>query len=235
MGRSHPVGIVLAAILFGVLYQGGAELAFEMPDITRDMIVIIQGLVILFAGALEHMFRPPIQTFFASSARRASAAGGEERRAPDGFFDTLVQVLACDHPRVACRCCLPALPASIRNAPACSTSVWKARCWPALLPARRPRRCPVRPGSGCSSAILVASAWRWCTASRRSPIAATRSSPASQSIRRGRLDHHSRPGLVQARRAHAVADGAARFESDRLAVRRCGARRSDPRPDLFRV
>ena len=50
MGRSHPIGIVLAAILFGVLYQGGAELAFEMPAISRDMIVIIQGLVILFAG-----------------------------------------------------------------------------------------------------------------------------------------------------------------------------------------
>jgi simple sugar transport system permease protein len=30
------------------------------------MIVIIQGLVILFAGALEHMFRPAIQTIFAS-------------------------------------------------------------------------------------------------------------------------------------------------------------------------
>ena len=60
MGRLHPVGIVLAAILFGMLYQGGAELAFEMPAISRDMIVIIQGLVILFAGALEHMFRPAI-------------------------------------------------------------------------------------------------------------------------------------------------------------------------------
>ncbi|MDX8432778.1 ABC transporter permease [Mesorhizobium sp. M4B.F.Ca.ET.215.01.1.1] len=66
MGRLHPVGIVLAAILFGMLYQGGAELAFEMPAISRDMIVIIQGLVILFAGALEHMFRPYIQALFAS-------------------------------------------------------------------------------------------------------------------------------------------------------------------------
>ena len=28
-----------------------------MPNISRDMIVIIQGLVILFAGAFEHMFR----------------------------------------------------------------------------------------------------------------------------------------------------------------------------------
>ncbi|MDH4986507.1 ABC transporter permease [Aminobacter anthyllidis] len=66
MGRSHPAGIVPAAILFGMLYQGGAELAFEMPNISRDMIVIIQGLVILFAGALENMFRPTIQGIFAS-------------------------------------------------------------------------------------------------------------------------------------------------------------------------
>ena len=65
MGRAHPVGIVLAAMLFGMLYQGGAELAFEMPAISRDMIVVIQGLVILFAGALEHMFRPRLTRAFA--------------------------------------------------------------------------------------------------------------------------------------------------------------------------
>lgn len=58
MGRSHPVGIIFAAILFGILYQGGADLSFEMPNITRDMIVVIQGLVIFFAGALEYMLRP---------------------------------------------------------------------------------------------------------------------------------------------------------------------------------
>ncbi len=71
MGRSHPVGIVLAAILFGMLYQGGAELAFEMPAISRDMIVIIQGLVILFAGALEHMLRPQVQALFAVFSPRS--------------------------------------------------------------------------------------------------------------------------------------------------------------------
>jgi len=60
MGRGHPAGIIPAAILFGVLYQGGAELAFDMPAISRDMIVIIQGLVILFAGAMENMFRPGV-------------------------------------------------------------------------------------------------------------------------------------------------------------------------------
>jgi simple sugar transport system permease protein len=72
MGRAHPVGIVLAALLFGMLYQGGAELAFDMPAISRDMIVVIQGLVILFAGALEHMFRPSLMRAFAlmSTQRR---------------------------------------------------------------------------------------------------------------------------------------------------------------------
>jgi simple sugar transport system permease protein len=60
MGRNHPIGIIIAAILFGVLYQGGAELSFDMPNITREMIVVIQGLVVLFAGALEYMFRPAL-------------------------------------------------------------------------------------------------------------------------------------------------------------------------------
>ncbi len=69
MGRAHPFGVVLAAFLFGVLYQGGTELAFDKPSITRDMIVVIQGFVILFAGALEFAFKRPL-------ARPAQAAGG---------------------------------------------------------------------------------------------------------------------------------------------------------------
>lgn len=65
MGRNHPLGILLAALLFGALYQGGSELAFDMPRISRDVVVVIQGLVILFAGALEHMFRPRLEALFA--------------------------------------------------------------------------------------------------------------------------------------------------------------------------
>jgi len=64
MGRNHPAGIILAALLFGALYQGGSELSFDMPRISRDMVVVIQGLVILFAGALEHMFRPTLVLIF---------------------------------------------------------------------------------------------------------------------------------------------------------------------------
>lgn len=70
MGRSHPFGVVLAAILFGMLYQGGAELAFEMPSISRDMIVVIQALVILFTGALERMVRGPVERGFLRLGRR---------------------------------------------------------------------------------------------------------------------------------------------------------------------
>ncbi|OYW99281.1 MAG: sugar ABC transporter permease [Bosea sp. 32-68-6] len=57
MGRGHPVGVALAALLFGVLYQGGAELSFDKPSITRDMVVVIGGVIILFAGALDGLFR----------------------------------------------------------------------------------------------------------------------------------------------------------------------------------
>lgn len=70
MGRAHPAGICLAALLFGTLYQGGAELAFEMPKITRDMVVLIQGLAILFAGAMEQLYRPVMVRVF---ARRGTA------------------------------------------------------------------------------------------------------------------------------------------------------------------
>ena len=58
MGRGHPVGIVLASLLFGALYQGGTELDFEFEGITRDLVVVIQGLVILFSGALAFMLHP---------------------------------------------------------------------------------------------------------------------------------------------------------------------------------
>jgi general nucleoside transport system permease protein len=68
MGRSHPIGVVLASLLFGALYQGGAELSFAMPAISRDMILVIQALVILFAGALENLFRPFFVQIFARPA-----------------------------------------------------------------------------------------------------------------------------------------------------------------------
>ncbi len=71
MGRNHPIGIILASLLFGILYQGGAELAFEFSEFSREMILVVQGLIILTCGALERMSRPMITNiYYAITLRR---------------------------------------------------------------------------------------------------------------------------------------------------------------------
>ena len=69
MGRSHPLGVLIAAILFGFLYQGGAELAL-WTSIPRELIVVIQALVILFTGALDNMVRMPLERMFLALRKR---------------------------------------------------------------------------------------------------------------------------------------------------------------------
>ena len=69
MGRNHPFGVLLAAILFGFLYQGGAELAL-WTSIPRELIVVIQALVILFTGALDNMVRMPLEKLFLGLRRK---------------------------------------------------------------------------------------------------------------------------------------------------------------------
>jgi ABC-type uncharacterized transport system permease subunit len=76
MGRNHPFGIVLASVLFGILSQGGTELAFTIPTITRDMIVVIQGLVILFSGALSQLSRPWFERLFGMLQREIPVVRG---------------------------------------------------------------------------------------------------------------------------------------------------------------
>lgn len=74
MGRNHPFGIFLAALLFGFLYQGGGELAL-WTSIPRELIVVIQALVILFTGALDNMVRMPLERLFLALRR----SGGQAR------------------------------------------------------------------------------------------------------------------------------------------------------------
>ncbi|MBK5933115.1 nucleoside ABC transporter membrane protein [Rhodovulum imhoffii] len=71
MGRNHPFGVLLAAILFGFLYQGGAELAL-WTNIPRELIVVIQALVILFTGALDNMVRIPLERIFLTLRKRGA-------------------------------------------------------------------------------------------------------------------------------------------------------------------
>jgi simple sugar transport system permease protein len=81
IGRNHPVGIVLASILFGALYQGGAELAFEIKGFSRDMVFLLQGLIVLFAGAMAQVAAPWLARGVAlfASLRRQPPAGTAPR------------------------------------------------------------------------------------------------------------------------------------------------------------
>ena len=60
--------LFLAAILFGFLYQGGAELSL-WTNIPRELIIVIQALVILFTGALDNMVRLPLERMFMAFRR----------------------------------------------------------------------------------------------------------------------------------------------------------------------
>jgi simple sugar transport system permease protein len=76
IGRNHPVGIVLASLLFGALYQGGAELAFEIPAFSRDMVFTLQGLIVLFSGALAQVAAPAVGRIWFAIERRWRPAHG---------------------------------------------------------------------------------------------------------------------------------------------------------------
>ena len=81
IGRNHPLGIVLAALLFGTLYQGGSELAFEITGFSRDMVFMLQGLIVLFSGAMAQVAAPGLaRVWHAVSVRplRATEKGAEK-------------------------------------------------------------------------------------------------------------------------------------------------------------
>lgn len=60
MGRQHPVGIFLSSVLFGALIQGGFDLSLEKPNIPQETFIFIQGVIILFCGAMENLYAPAI-------------------------------------------------------------------------------------------------------------------------------------------------------------------------------
>jgi simple sugar transport system permease protein len=82
MGRNHPVGIVLASLLFGALFQGGAEVSFEVPGFGRDMVVMLQGFIVLFSGAMTYVIAPWLARGLAGLAwlaQRLQPAKDQER------------------------------------------------------------------------------------------------------------------------------------------------------------
>jgi len=82
MGRSHPFGIVLASLLFGALFQGGAEVSFEVRGFSRDMVVMLQGFIVLFSGAMAYVLAPAVA--WAVQGLRGGAAGNKTGAAGAG-------------------------------------------------------------------------------------------------------------------------------------------------------
>jgi len=62
LGRNHPVGVLLSAILFGMLIRGGIFVDAFTNNVTKDLVDVLQGIVILFVAA-EALFRGPFSKF----------------------------------------------------------------------------------------------------------------------------------------------------------------------------
>jgi simple sugar transport system permease protein len=56
LGRNHPVGVLLSAILFGALIRSGLFIDIFTDHVSKDWVVILQAIIILFV-ACEAIFR----------------------------------------------------------------------------------------------------------------------------------------------------------------------------------
>ncbi|MBC8029151.1 MAG: ABC transporter permease [Pyrinomonadaceae bacterium] len=61
LGRNHPVGVVVAALLFAVLQRGGIHVDGFSEYVTKDIVQVLQGTIILFVAA---------EAFFSGSFNR---------------------------------------------------------------------------------------------------------------------------------------------------------------------
>ena len=50
LGRNHPLGVILAALLFGILLRGGIFVDAFSEHVTKDLVEVLQALVILFVA-----------------------------------------------------------------------------------------------------------------------------------------------------------------------------------------
>ncbi|MBO0719682.1 MAG: ABC transporter permease [Blastocatellia bacterium] len=56
LGRNHPAGVLLAAILFGALNRGGLFVDIFTDNVSKDLVQVLQAIIILFV-AMEALFR----------------------------------------------------------------------------------------------------------------------------------------------------------------------------------
>ena len=76
VGRNNPLAIILSGLLFGALSAGAP--AMQSADVSKEIVLVIQGLIILAVAALDVLGRlPAIRARMARRAatRRAARAG----------------------------------------------------------------------------------------------------------------------------------------------------------------
>ncbi|MCP4298816.1 MAG: ABC transporter permease [Proteobacteria bacterium] len=56
LGRNHPFGVVMGALLFGALNRGGLFLDMEFDRLSRDFVMVLQGVIVLFV-ATDQLFK----------------------------------------------------------------------------------------------------------------------------------------------------------------------------------
>ena len=198
MGRDHPLGIVLAALLFGTLLPGGAELAVESAGLLRaTWWSALPGLVVLFSrcdgrwaarrrvagghccAGFYAVMKPSSMRCWSARARRRHCAW--PRRCSCARWPGMLSgVPASIEPRPGeAGCCVTAFAAAALRRPATLTLLALggghgrgggavAGSWPVL---RQPRRRPVGVGVAIT---VIAPVWTWCSASPGSRRAGSR-------------------------------------------------------------
>lgn len=57
LGRNHPLGIIIAAIFFAVLKRGEIFVDIETRYVSKDVVVVLQAIIILFVASFQRFTR----------------------------------------------------------------------------------------------------------------------------------------------------------------------------------
>jgi general nucleoside transport system permease protein len=72
LGRNHPVGVVLSALLIGALNRGGPFVDIFTDKVSKDLTLVLQAIIILFV-AMELLFRSQLTRLIPALAKKSTA------------------------------------------------------------------------------------------------------------------------------------------------------------------
>src|SRR5690606_35817996 len=88
LAGNHPFGILLSALLFGVMKYGGSVLNITFPDLTREVVSMILALVVLFIAARgflpQSFVDPAFRRRYTHAGQRATVEGEEPQPLAQG-------------------------------------------------------------------------------------------------------------------------------------------------------